>query len=89
MAQAARKAAHANTRGRRAVAAWCRKRSQVALAKLVGVKQQTISRWVRGEFRPEVRERTILEKLGVVTADAWLTREERRDLARFEAKPAA
>ena len=57
---------------------WCRKQadlSQEALAELIGVSRQSISKWETGEASPEISKLPLLAKAFGVTAD-WLLSEE-------------
>jgi len=57
---------------------WCRKQaslSQEALAELIGVSRQSISKWETGEASPEISKLLLLAKAFDVTAD-WLLSED-------------
>ena len=57
---------------------WCRKQaglSQEALAEMIGVSRQSISRWETGEASPEITKLPLLAKAFDVTAD-WLLSED-------------
>lgn len=57
---------------------WCRKQaglSQEALAEMIGVSRQSISKWETGDAMPEVTKLPLLAKTFGVTAD-WLLSEE-------------
>ena len=57
---------------------WCRKHaglSQEALAELIGVSRQSISKWETGEASPEISKLPLLAKAFDVTTD-WLLSEE-------------
>lgn len=57
---------------------WCRKQaglSQEALAEMIGVSRQSISKWETGEASPEISKLPLLAKAFGVTAD-WLLSEE-------------
>ena len=57
---------------------WCRKQaglSQEALAELIGVSRQSISKWETGEASPEISKLPLLAKAFDVTTD-WLLSEE-------------
>lgn len=57
---------------------WCRKQaglSQEALAELIGVSRQSISKWETGEASPEITKLPLLAKAFDVTAD-WLLSED-------------
>ena len=57
---------------------WCRKQaglSQEALAELIGVSRQSISKWETGEASPEISKLPLLAKAFQVTTD-WLLSEE-------------
>lgn len=57
---------------------WCRKRaalSQEALAELIGVSRQSISKWETGEASPEISKLPLLARAFDVTTD-WLLSEE-------------
>ncbi|MBQ7865847.1 MAG: helix-turn-helix transcriptional regulator [Clostridia bacterium] len=57
---------------------WCRKQaglSQEALAELIGVSRQSISKWETGEASPEISKLPLLAEAFQVTTD-WLLSEE-------------
>ena len=57
---------------------WCRKQaglSQEALAELIGVSRQSISKWETGEASPEISKLPLLAKAFDVTTD-WLLSED-------------
>ena len=57
---------------------WCRKKiglSQEALAELIGVSRQSISKWETGDASPEISKLPLLAKAFGVTAD-WLLSED-------------
>lgn len=57
---------------------WCRKKaglSQEALAELIGVSRQSISKWETGEASPEISKLPLLAKAFDVSTD-WLLSEE-------------
>lgn len=57
---------------------WCRKQaglSQEALAEMIGVSRQSISKWETGEASPEITKLPLLAKAFDVTAD-WLLSED-------------
>ena len=57
---------------------WCRKKaglSQEALAEIIGVSRQSISKWETGESSPEISKLPLLAKAFEVTAD-WLLSED-------------
>lgn len=68
---------------------WCRKHaglSQEALAELIGVSRQSISKWETGEASPEISKLPLLAKAFDVTTD-WLLSEE--GIPQEEPQPAA
>ncbi|MBE5782126.1 MAG: helix-turn-helix transcriptional regulator [Clostridiales bacterium] len=57
---------------------WCRKKaglSQEALAEIIGVSRQSISKWETGEASPEISKLPLLARAFHVTAD-WLLSED-------------
>lgn len=56
-------------------------RTQAWIAARVGVTQQNVSVWLSGRCRPSVIVRMKLERLAGIPLDAWLTLEEREELA--------
>jgi transcriptional regulator with XRE-family HTH domain len=72
-----------NTEGHRLLRVFLEKHTQTELAKLVGIRQQRISGWVRGISRPENAElRALLEAVCDIPADAWRTAKEKLSFAR-------
>lgn len=68
------------TKGRSALAAWLGGdgRSQSALARQLGVRQSSISGWVRGTSRPEHHYRLALQRMVGIDPAAWMTSDEAR-----------
>lgn len=57
-------------------------RSQTTLATLLGLKQPSISAWLRGHSRPEALQRQLLELHCGIPSDDWYTDDERTSLRR-------
>lgn len=56
-------------------------RTQVWLAKTLGVSQSTVSLWARGNSRPPLANALAIQFLTGIPVDMWLTEEERRLVA--------
>lgn len=72
--------------GHRALAAYLRDsaKSQAWLAKRIGIGQQSISMWLRGENTPGAAHQKAIQLATGINVDDWLTAEERRHLATVE-----
>lgn len=64
-----------DTEGRKLLAAWLAKdgRTQTWLAGVLGVKQSTVSHWLRGAWRPPQELKMALARIAGIPVDAWLT----------------
>lgn len=71
----------ANTKGRKLLKKYLETSSQVALARRVGVGQQTISEWAKGSCRPDATCRAILERATGISVDAWFDESELKRIA--------
>lgn len=58
-----------------------RSRTQVWLARVLGVSQSTISIWIRGKSRPGLGYALMIQYLTGIPADMWLTEAERLAVA--------
>lgn len=68
------------TEGQRLLRAFLREHAQADLARVLGIRQQSVSEWKRGKTRPTVVFRTLLAHVIGIPADTWLTRAERKQL---------
>ncbi|HEV8462112.1 MAG TPA: helix-turn-helix domain-containing protein [Gaiellaceae bacterium] len=63
------------------LAAWmaedASKRTQTYVASMLGVKQPSVSQWLRGVSRPEAPQRTGLLMLAGIPEESWLQPNER------------
>jgi len=50
--------------------------SQTEIAKILQIKQPSISNWLNGKARPEIGLRTALERLIGIPANDWKTKQE-------------
>lgn len=66
-----RKPAIRRTEGRRQLLKILATKSQVEVARALGVEQPAISVWARGNSRPEPHFRDALERLYGIPRDAW------------------
>lgn len=67
------------TEGRDLFARFLRQRrmTQIEIAEIMGVRQSSISLWVKGRSRPEHHHRLLLEEFADIPTDAWMTEEDR------------
>lgn len=73
----------ADTEGRRLLRAWLdadSERTQVMIAKRIGISPPAISQWLDGTSRPESHNRQALNMLTGIPESAWLTNAEREQL---------
>lgn len=61
-------------------------RTQSAVGALLGVSQSAVGQWLADTTRPSTRLRQAIERLTGIEADAWETREERREREALEAR---
>jgi len=66
-----------HTEGRELLLAHLAKGSQGALARALGIAQQSISQWAKGIARPAPQHREALERIARIPASAWYTADER------------
>ena len=67
-----------DTQGRRLLQAYLETTTQAALARRLGVCQQTVSDIKTGKTRPESVLRALLKRVADINEDAWLLPKERR-----------
>lgn len=75
-----------NTEGRRLLNLYVGKHGQQVVANAIGVRQSSVSLWVRGLTRPEPPHRKLLVPIIGGTEDSWLTAKELRFIDRHRAK---
>jgi transcriptional regulator with XRE-family HTH domain len=71
----------ANTKGRKLLKKYLESSSQAALARTIGVGQQTVSEWAKGSCRPDAMWRAILERAAGIPVDAWFDESELKRIA--------
>ncbi len=69
------------TEGAEALKAIVERPTKTELAERLGVSKQALDQWLQGQSRPTSHRREIIERVLGIPAAAWLTDDERAELA--------